>query len=186
MPLTPHPSQSANLTGPTLPPAALLAEFAPMPVWHAAWKTAAASNSGRFRMGAAIFGDGEIVTGYSHRAPRTDRLASTHAELHALQSGAGLDLVGGVCVVVGLNRRGNGCPWSCCPCTSCATALAKRGIATVCYPERMSNGAWQVKMESPSDMLARASAIPEHNALFARHQRLAAPLSAAHQMQVPS
>jgi deoxycytidylate deaminase len=104
--------------------------------------------------------------------------ASLHAERHALLRASHLDLSGSVCVVVGINKRDTGCPWSCCPCMSCARSLYNRGIESVIYPQRRCDGKWMVRMETPSSLLQRTPALQgdidiSPLGLFARQNQLA-------------
>lgn len=166
------------------PDMALLSEFAPADAWQAALDVAAERcNSQRYRMGAAlILPTGEVVTGWSHTGndplAYADHfpMASAHAERHALAEAAHLDLTGAICLVIGINRNGDGCPWSSCPCLACATALHNRGVTTVMYPQRTADRGWTVHHDSVTALLDRAPEKPNvaegDTQFYARHTRL--------------
>jgi deoxycytidylate deaminase len=162
---------AAELKGPSLPEWILLEEFAQRRAWMLAFRQAERSPSQRFRMGACIVDskDRVLATGCSHVSEYNPQdAATTHAERHALMRGSHLNLQGCSVLVVALNKRGDGCPWSCCPCKSCARALYNRGISWVVYPQRNRDGSWGVHRESPVNLLERAS---EGDGQFARQQR---------------
>lgn len=179
------PIEASNKAGASLPPIELLSEFLPSSVWKRAWDVATIGGAEqRFRMGAVFIRDNQIVVeGYSQMCKdmeKTFGCASLHAERHALIEGAHLDLSDTTCVIVGLNRKSDGCPWSCCPCLNCATALHNRGVHSVIYPQRTHDALWSVRMETVNDLMNRGQqseklASRDENpaqGFFARHGRL--------------
>lgn len=95
-------------------------------------QTARRCSNPRFKTGAVIMQDGEMVSrGWAHVGLRLRTTYATHAEIHALSRATHIDFTEDTCVYIA-TLRGSRVIYS-KPCSSCVSSLLSAGIVRCFY-----------------------------------------------------
>jgi deoxycytidylate deaminase len=125
-------------------------------------------------MGAVLFDphNGRMLSnGCAHSHAGGLRMATVHAEQHALARAKHVDLRGVWCVVCALNAARDGCAHCARPCGACARELYRAGVSNVVFCELTISG-WRWHLESLAELAEQARHC--RGKVFSRHLRLAA------------
>jgi deoxycytidylate deaminase len=143
-------------------------------LWTRAVREATRSPLEAHGMGAVLFDPhtGRLLSnGCAHSHAGGLRMATVHAEQHALARAKHVDLRGAWCAVCALNAARDGCSHCARPCGACARELHRAGVTAVVFCE-LAAGTWKWRLESVAELAEQARRCG--NKVFSRHLRLSA------------